>query len=136
MQVAAYPLIPATTKAQAITTRITVEVALYSGRPNPVFALSPGEAAELERRIGALPTAADGPPVEDGLGYGGLRVTADDGGFRQVVIANGVVEIRDRAGVASRRADPGQALERWLIAAGAPHLSPDQRGWLEQQVSR
>lgn len=133
---AAYPLIRDTAEAQAITTRITVEVDLYSGRPNPVVGLSTTQAAELERRIGMLPAAAGDAAIQDALGYRGLRITAENAGFREVVVSNGVVEIRDRAGRASRKADPRRALERWLVDAASPHLSADQRAWLDRDVPR
>jgi hypothetical protein len=102
---------------------IEIEVDLYSGRPNPRFALSAAASAGFERRLGALPPLpADAGGIRDGLGYRGLRVTGLSGGFAKVVVSAGVVEIHDAAGGVTRRADPGRALERWLAEAGSGQL--------------
>lgn len=129
-------MIGASVEEAPIAIRITIELLLYSGRPNPVFALSGGAAAEFERRVAALPAAADRAALPDGLGYRGLRIVAEGAGFEQVIVADGRVEIHSRGGKVECKADPGRALERWLIAAGAPHLSADQVAWLGQELAR
>ena len=116
---------------------IEVEVDLYSGRPNPRFALAPATAAELERRLAGLPppdAGAAGP--RDGLGYRGLRVTGRDASFAEVVVSAGVVEVRDRAGNVHRRADPGRELERWLAEAGSGRLQQDALDAVRQDLAR
>ncbi|KMO29930.1 hypothetical protein VQ02_28910 [Methylobacterium variabile] len=114
---------------------VDVEVDLYSGRPNPRFPLSPAAAAELERRLDALPPAAAGAATRDGLGYRGLRV-APGGRFADVFVSAGVVELRDRAGRTLSRADPGRRLERWLIEDGAGHLPADEARMLRDDLAR
>jgi hypothetical protein len=115
---------------------VEVEVDLYSGRPNPRFALPAAAATELEQRLATLPPAAAGASPREGLGYRGLRIVAPDSGFAEVVVSAGTVEIRDRAGRILRRADPDRALERWLIQAGASRLLPGELSTLHQDLAR
>ena len=52
----------------------TVEVGLYSGRPDPSVVLTSEQAATLDALLATLPTRT-GVPVAGGLGYHGFTVT-------------------------------------------------------------
>ena len=122
--------------AEAREASMQVEVELYSGRPNPQFTLPPAVAAELRRRLAALPpAAADAPGPRDGLGYRGLRIVGG-ADAAAVVVSAGSVEIEDRAGGVTRRADPGRGLERWLVEAAGGQLPPDAHDALRQDLAR
>ena len=97
-----------------------VEIDVYSGRPNPVWELDAVQSAELAAKLQALPAAGAGA-LPDGLGYRGLRLRPQTSGTA-VPAAAGLIEIgagrvhMTRAdGTTRQLADPGRALERWLI---------------------
>lgn len=58
---------------------ITVELDIFSGNPNPKWALSNKEANELLDRVMADRSLASPPQTVGGLGYRGFIVTAEDG---------------------------------------------------------
>jgi hypothetical protein len=113
-----------------------VEVDLYSGRPNPRFALDAASGAELERRLAALPPLTGGTSPRDGLGYRGLRVTGGGVTFVEVRVSAGVAEVRDGRGAVHRRADPGRGLERWLVELAARRLAPGEVDFLRGDLDR
>ena len=97
-----------------------VELDVYSGRPNPAWELDAALAAELEARLQPLAAAGAGA-LPDGLGYRGLRVRPRAGGAgvaaaaELIEIGAGRVHLTRADGTTRRLADPGRALERWLI---------------------
>lgn len=105
-----------------------VEVDLFSGRPNPRFALDEGAAAELSRRLAVLPgEAVPAPAGEAPLGYRGVRVRFPDG--VEISAANGLV-MRQDGRTMGWFADPGRRLEAWLLeraAAALPGQVPPPR---------
>jgi hypothetical protein len=106
---------------------VIVEVDLYSGRPNPTFVVDAAAAAELRRRLDALPPASGTARPRDGLGYRGLRVRAGTPELPpEVYVSDGTVVVHAADGSATRLADEGRALERWLFEAGAAGLGPDE----------
>lgn len=104
----------------------TVEVDLYSGRPNPAWSLTPEEVAQLVERVDGL-APADGVEPPGRLGYRGLRFRLYAGG-REVASAESFDEHLRFQGPAGPRhlADPGREVERWLLETG--------RGKIESQV--
>lgn len=105
-----------------------VEVDLYSGRPNPIFALSSEATGEFFRRFAALPPASGAVGVrEEGLGYRGLRLTQalPEASVAEIRVLNGTVAIREVEGTERLLADPRRELERWLVGLGAHELGPD-----------
>ena len=114
-----------------------VEVDLYSGRPNPRFRLAPAAAAELMRRIAALPPLPGPAAVSERLGYRGFRIEADEDepSFTEMVVSNGVVVVRDRSGAERFLADPNRSVERWLAETGAPMLDPGAASVLREQLA-
>lgn len=104
----------------------TVEVDLYSGRPNPSWSLTPEEVVQLVQRVDALaPADAVEPPGR--LGYRGLRFRLYAQG-REIASAesfDGHLRFQDPAGPRPL-ADPEGELERWLLGTG--------QGKIESQV--
>jgi hypothetical protein len=114
-----------------------VEVDLYSGRPNPHFHLDSATAGELMRRLAGLPPLPGPAATREGLGYRGLCITPDvTGPVAEIVVSGGVVVVRDRDGSTRFLADPGRALERWLVEAGTASLDPDVVSALRQDLAR
>ena len=112
-----------------------VEVDIYSGLPNPRFVLGAAQAAELERRIAALPPPLANTGPRTGLGYRGVLVR-DTGPFVDLVISAGTVTMRDRSGHVTQKSDPRRELERWLIEAGAGHLQQGELEAIREELRR
>lgn len=103
----------------------TVEVDLYSGRPNPSWPLTPEEVARLVERIDGLAPAADNVEPPGRLGYRGLRVRLQARG-REIASAESFDEhlrFQDSAGP-RHLADPGREIERWLLETGQGKIEP------------
>lgn len=105
----------------------TVEVDLYSGRPNPAWSLTPDEVAQLVERVdrvdGLAPADEAEPPGR--LGYRGLRFRLHAGG-REIASGasfDGHLRLQDSAG-SRHLADPGGEVERWLLATGEGKIEP------------
>jgi hypothetical protein len=113
-----------------------VEVDLYSGRPNPRFRLDPAAAAELMRRLAALPPLSGPATPRETLGYRGLRIDAGvaESPATEIVVSDGVVIVRDRDGAERLLKDPHRGLERWLIEAGTANLDPGEVVVLRQDL--
>ena len=106
-------------------TQLRVTVDVFSGLPNPTFALTDSEAKEFERRLRLLlPVAPQNVPEPPGLGYRGLVVEGADWPMIDVpiVIYRGVVRHGEMF-----LPDPGRALERWLLGIAGPRLAPAVR---------
>lgn len=102
----------------------TVEVDLYSGRPNPSWSLTPDEVSQLVERVGGLaPAAGVEPPGR--LGFRGLRFRLYAKG-REIASAesfDGHLRFQDPPGP-RHLADPGRELERWLLETGRGKIEP------------
>jgi hypothetical protein len=104
-----------------------VELDVFSGRPNPTWALSEADINTFQKKLGTLPTTA-AQPYPDQLGYRGLVVTLTDraSGKPAMVwrVSGGVAQIA--AGTAhDYYADADQGLESWLLETGQPFLPAD-----------
>jgi hypothetical protein len=104
---------------------IGVSLGIYSGRPDPSWALTDVQAAEFRRLVEGLPTATVGP-ASGGLGYHGFTVTLEGSGAgpRTLVAFDGLVA---EPGMGPRLAwlDPDGRVERFLLATGGPALAPE-----------
>ena len=101
---------------------VTVTLDAFSGLPNLRWTLSAAEVAELQRRLAALPPAAESvvPPP---LGYRGVIVEGDSGALAgPLIVYRGTVT--SPAGV---QADTDRALEMRLLDTADPPLDPDIR---------
>lgn len=112
----------------------TVEVDLYSGRPNPSWSLTPEEVAQLIKRIDGLAPADEvEPPAQ--LGYRGLRFRLYAGG-REIASAesfDGHLRFKDPEGL-RHLADPGGEVERWLLETGRGKIEPQVYETLRNQA--
>jgi hypothetical protein len=112
----------------------TVEVDLYSGRPNPSWPLTPEEVAQLAERAGGLaPAAPMEPPGR--LGFRGLRFRLYAQG-REIASGesfDGHLRLQDAAGP-RHLADPGRGLERWLLETGRGKIDPQLYEALRNQA--
>ena len=110
----AVPAAPAAPQAR-------VELDVFSGRPNPAWGLTAGQAAQFAGLLAALPEApAAAPPGQ--LGYRGFIVQLTDPATQAattVQVYGGTVWVTAGADTA-QRADQGRALERWLLATAGP----------------
>jgi len=104
-----------------------VEADLFSGRPNPVWIASAGEAALIAAVLAGLRPADAPGRAPEGLGYRGMRlsgVASHLHGCDELCVALGSVvgECPD-----GRRGfhDTGRSLERLLVEIAAAHLAPD-----------
>jgi hypothetical protein len=88
----------------------TVELDVFSGRPNPTWTLGEPEAARILGAWEAL-EPAQSVPYPGQLGYRGVVVVFDDG--TRLTIADGVADMEGAA-----RGDPDRALERLVVASG------------------
>ena len=103
----------------------TVEVDLFSGRPNPTWSLTPEEVAHLVEIVDELePAAAQEAP--GGLGYRGIRFRLFRQG-REIASAESFDEHLSRQGAAGTRhlADPGRKIERWLLGTGEGRIESE-----------
>ncbi len=96
--------------------QIEIEIDIFSGRPNPRWALSAGNAVELTNRLKSTLPTIDGPQPQPRLGYRGFVLYRAD--------ANGTVRpwlrvfkgtISDLMGEDLHSYHDIVALEDWLI---------------------
>jgi hypothetical protein len=122
----------ATATDQAMPVRCDVELDIFSGEPNPVWAMTDAEADSFARQLAALPSTAS-RQLSGRLGYRGFIVHCTEGGAAwSVRLQNGVAHI---ARGASTWAEDGQRrLERWLLGTGKPHLKPDLYAFAEKEL--
>ncbi len=120
----------ASIKAQAVrrleemdAAGVTVELDMYSGRPNPVWHLTAGEVREVARRLESLPPA-DGAAMTPQLGYRGFVVrnwptkgkSGRAGEKLSLHIFGGVITFKDEAGSQLATCKDALGLESWLHA--------------------
>ncbi len=101
----------------------TVSLVLYSGRPDPSWALSEVQATALTALLESLPRV-DGSPPAGGLGYHGFtieRLTPEDMP-RLLVAFEGAVS-DPLSSHLSYLADPERLVERFLLESGRDQLS-------------
>jgi len=98
---------------------MTVELDVYSGRPNPTWTLSADEAEQIARLLQDLPRAQSA--AAEGLGYRGfVLVTSgrDDSLPRSIRVNGGIVTVRQEGRV-EHFADARGLEERLLEQARA-----------------
>ena len=91
-----------------------VELLVYSGRPNPIFELTPEEVDELVRRLDGLPSGAPAPEAP-GLGYRGMMVTLSGtgDGLDRVTMYGGAIRLETSDGIETRL--DTTSVESWLL---------------------
>lgn len=101
-----------------------VELDVFSGRPNPQWALTSQEADQFIKLLQALPQHQGEASTPEGLGYRGLIVTQPGetiDGYSQISIANSIVTV-EHNGELEQLADKDRALEQWLFQTGKDEL--------------
>lgn len=115
---------------------VSVEVDLYSGRPNPCFRIPPSRAGELVNRLADLPSTEVVTPSEP-LGYRGLRVASGQlGAVGEIRLFDGVVTVHQVDGSLRRLSDPNRDTERWLIGLGADLVDQEVASYLQSELDR
>lgn len=114
--------------------QVTVSLGIYSGRPDPTWALSDAQSAVLIRLLDDLP-GASGVPPEGGLGYHGFRLvvrTAGQADEHLVAYRGAVAE--PGAGARSYRQDEARSIERYVLETGRSHLTPTEVAAVEADL--
>jgi hypothetical protein len=105
---------------------------VFSGRPNPTWRLSDQQETEFARRVASAPpaTASSGVPGEP-LGYHGFRVRVDGPAKQSLEFRIFRGWILD----AQTRADPGRALERWLLTTAQGSIPADLAAYIGGEIN-
>lgn len=100
---------------------VQVVLGLYSGLPDPTWALTAGQASELTAALAGL-TRVEGPAPSGGLGYHGFTIVTPDG---TLVAYNGKIlsAASDPPYVLD---DPDRTIERLLLDTAQPHVKPEE----------
>lgn len=96
-----------------MATPTTVELDVWSGRPNPTWTLSLEEGAELEKRLHGLEPAERGKELP-GLGYRGFVL---EGPAREIRVFGGTITVTEEGG--SHSFVDSHGLESWLKGLAA-----------------
>jgi hypothetical protein len=101
----------------------TVSLGIYSGRPDPSWALSEEESTALTALLESLPRV-DGSPPSGGLGYHGFWIErlTPEGMPRLLVAFEGTVSDPASSHL-SYLDDPERSIERFLLESGRDRLS-------------
>jgi hypothetical protein len=96
-----------------LPSELVVEVDVYSGRPNPEFAVGAADAAAIRERLRALPRATGAALPEGRLGYRGFSLK-QPGRLPQVYVGSGLIVVYG-SGEAEELYRDAHGLERFLI---------------------
>ena len=92
---------------------ITVELDIFSGRPNPSWTLGPAERTALLDLLRDVTAPAGPRSLPPGLGYRGLVVRMTSAGGSEVVrVGDGSIEIDGKY-----YRDPDRAIEKIILAS-------------------
>jgi len=101
---------------------VEVTLGIYSGMPDPVWTLTPGQATDLAAALARLSRVDESAPT-GGLGYHGFTVVTPE---RTLVAYDAKV-----ASVSSDPPyvlyDPDRTIERFLLATAPPKLTAEER---------
>ena len=101
--------------------RCEVELDIFSGMPNPTWALTDAEEDSFLKRLAAL-TPGFSRELSDNLGYRGFIVQCTQGDNVQLIrVQKGTVQISDGA-TQVYASDKNRELERWLLSTGKAHV--------------
>lgn len=110
-------------------TKITVEVDVFSGRPNPNWTLTKEESAELSKLINSLPTVDMINLPEGKLGFRGfiiygLELNRINSNMR-IYVVNDIVSVYDVYGHRQDLHDQTKSIFNILQVMSSTHLEPD-----------
>lgn len=103
-----------------------VTLVIFSGRVDPVWALTSAQTAEFRLRLTGLPPAAHpyAPPFN--LGYLSVLLPGPERPRQTVTIDHGQV-VETGGGLPRSLVDPDRALEAWLLATGKDRTASSDR---------
>jgi hypothetical protein len=118
-----------------MSTRVEVELDIFSGNPNPAWTLSAEEADFFLKVLTTLPkTQSKG--LSTHLGYRGFTVQVIEEAEQKLVhIQTGTVQIT----IGNKKlyySDQGQNLERWLLDSGRFSLTLDLFNMVEDKIPK
>lgn len=96
---------------------MTVEMDIFSGRPNPTWELTPGQQEEFRKRVAGLPRQSTPARMFDGLGYRGLILRNPAAPGESYRVGFGWVA-QGQTDAESTSIDEGRAVEKWLLSTG------------------
>lgn len=102
--------------------RVEVVLGLYSGVPDPAWALTAAQADVLTEALDAL-EKVDEPPESGGLGYHGFTVNRPEGTL--VAYAGRVVSAESEPRYVLD--DPDRTIERLLLSTAGDEITADER---------
>jgi hypothetical protein len=108
---------PRATRRRRKGLTMEVEADVFSGRPNPRWALDEAETAVVAAMLGALKPAAQPAAAPDALGYRGIvlhDVEAAFPGCTRVRLHGGTATV-ECGGVVRHLADAGRRVEGWVM---------------------
>lgn len=129
--------------ATALPSSGQVELDIFSGRPNPTWALSSEETQTLFQQMSALPHA-EATHIPDTLGYRGFVVTftaaieGQWGACHTITTARvyrQTIELYDGNSL-RYYIDKDRAIEQSLLASAQPHLSNDLLEQMRQSIGQ
>ena len=121
----------------AISRAGRVELAIFSGRPNPHWMLTPEQQTKLLRMLQALPQTTQTRSLEQ-LGYHGFIVeipSMEDGSTTRISLYKGIVQYHEQMGI-EYRLDRGRQVEQWLLSTAKPWVDPELYTLAEQDLTR
>jgi hypothetical protein len=118
-----------------ISTRVEVELDIFSGNPNPVWIMPEAEGVLFLKKLAMLPKAS-AIELSDNLGYRGFIVKViNETGECIARIQNGTVEL-SQSGINVYNSDQNRHLERWLLNSGKPILGSDLYDMVERDFPK
>lgn len=112
--------------------QVIVSADLYSGRENPNWVLTSGDADKLVAKLSTLKLVPS-EEMPNPLGYRGFVIEMQDGeqGGREgrivkLRVFGGVVERTSPTGEVAFFEDKNRACEAWLFESAVPHISQDE----------
>lgn len=119
------PTSPPVVEGEPEVRKVTVELDIFSGQPNPVWELAAEEVTELDALLTQL-EATSPRPVYDELGYRGFVIVYDQGSAQERLFrVYGEMVVEEREQITTHYQDPERTIERWLIAQARTHLPDD-----------
>jgi hypothetical protein len=115
----------------AISSRVEVELDIFSGNPNPIWILPEVDGVLFLKKLAMLPKAS-ATELSDNLGYRGFIIKViNETGESVVRIQNGKVQF-SQSGINIYNRDQNRNLERWLLNSGKTILRSDLYDMVER----
>lgn len=99
---------------------------VFSGRPDPVWALPESQALRLDALWRALDDASGAAPTPPPLGYRGCFAEAPEGARRYTAYRGAVSRAEPASAAPETRADPQRAFERFVLGSATDAVLREQ----------